>query len=190
MRTRAPFAFGPMRPNCSNKLGCAQRRAGDMAAAEASLRRALSLAPAFALARVNLGTLQVEQRRQTEARANLRQALADPGLEAEARREASVALALMDEHDRLAPAIAEAVEQEVDAPILRMISSVATGSLPGDERLLETFGNLAAQASTADLPPIHARGVGPDRMARRRGALRAASWRRAGSDTSQHPIPG
>lgn len=133
----------PGAPDLLNKLGCAQRRAGDAVAAAASLRRTLELAPAFALARVNLGTLQLEQRQQDEARANLRQALADPGLEAEARREASVALAVLDQHERLAPAIAEAVQRQSDAPILRVVSARPAGSLPADERILEKMATLA-----------------------------------------------
>ena len=143
----------PGAPDVLNKLGCAQRRAGDAVAAAASLRRALELAPAFALARVNLGTLQIEQRQQAEARANLRQALADAGLDAEARREASVALALLDQHDRLAPAIAEAVERESDGPILRRVSAMPTKSLPGDERILEKLATLAMTALAVPARP-------------------------------------
>jgi hypothetical protein len=98
---------------------------------------------------VNLGTLHLEQRRQVEARVELGKALTDPGLDVETRREASVALAMLDEHDRLAPAITEAVAQESDVPILRQIASVSTASLRGDERMLEFFGKIAAGASAA-----------------------------------------
>jgi Flp pilus assembly protein TadD len=148
----------PGAPELLNKLGCAQRRAGDKAAAEASLRRALSLAPAFGLAQVNLGTLYLMQRRLAEGRVLLRQALADPELDADARYEASVALAVGDDHDRLAPAITEAVAQEHDAPILRSVSSVPAASLPCDERMLAMFAKLATQASATATRPL-ARGA-------------------------------
>ncbi len=144
----------PDAPQLLNKLGCAQRQAGDFAAAEASLRRALELAPAFALARVNLGTLCVELRRQAEGRAELQQALSDPGLDADARREASAALAVMDEHVRLEPAIAEAVRREDHVLILRLLASAPDQSLPFDETLHAMFGNLATRVPTAAARPV------------------------------------
>lgn len=139
----------PDAPEFLNKLSSAQRLANDAGAAETSLRRALALAPAFALARVNLGTLCVERLRPDEGRALLRQALAAPGLDAEAHREATVTLAVLDEHARLAPVIAEAVALGNDAPILRTVSTQHDTSLPFDESLLATLAEVADKAARA-----------------------------------------
>jgi hypothetical protein len=145
-------------PEFLNKLSSAQRLARDAASAEASLCKALALAPAFGLARVNLGTLYVEQLRQDEGRALLRQALAAPELDADARREAIVTLSMLDEHERLAPVIAEAVAQMSDAPILRPVSMIHDTSLPFDERLLATLAEVAQKAAAATDTPRFARG--------------------------------
>jgi len=144
-------------PEFLNKLSSIQRLARNAASAEASLCRALAVAPAFGLARVNLGTLYVEQLRLDEGRALLRQALAAPDLDPDARREATVTLSMLDEHERLAPVIAEAIAQMSDAPILRSISMVHDTSLPFDERLLATLAEIAQKAAAATDTPRFAR---------------------------------
>lgn len=111
-------------PAALNKLAGVRRILRDYDRAADLLRDAIALAPQFALARVNLGTLMIERGRYSQGRRMLEDALALPGLDPVARTEAESALAMAVEHERLAPAIAEAVSNGDPEPLRRALDGV------------------------------------------------------------------
>ncbi|MEP7328759.1 MAG: tetratricopeptide repeat protein, partial [Betaproteobacteria bacterium] len=133
----------PKSADLLNKLGCVQKQLGDEASAEQLLRQAVALDPRFHVARENLVTLHIERHQLTEARALLRESLAVPGLADEAKRNATTALAIFDEHDRLAPIIAQAVERGADAALADALSATSDATLPLDDAKLAAFRDLA-----------------------------------------------
>jgi tetratricopeptide (TPR) repeat protein len=135
--------WDPASPSLLNKLACAQRELGNRQAAEATFRQALAIAPAFMLARMNLVTLHIDNGKLATARAELRQAIALAELADDDRREAELRLAILDEHDALAPAIAAAVATGSDAPILAAVAQVADVAQGYDGVILQKLWNLA-----------------------------------------------
>ena len=105
---RAYAAAVELAPNDAdglNKLAGIERIERDFDAAQAHLDRALALAPAHPYVQVNLATLAVERAQVGVARRRLSDALRLPRLPREAADEAAATLAMLDEHDALAPAI-------------------------------------------------------------------------------------
>lgn len=148
---RRAAAITPDDPDTLNKLSVAERALGKANDAEALLRRALARAPGHPYANVNLGTLMLEGRRYAEGRALLEAALSSKGLPADAREEASGALAMCDEHAALAGPLAAAIACGDPAPLDEALRArpVAAGR---DESLVSAFAALAERL--AGEPPI------------------------------------
>ncbi len=141
--------LGPDAPAFLNKLSSAQRLVGDVSSAEMTLRRLLTIDPSFGLARVNLGTLCVEQNRVDEGRALLREALSARGLDAEALHEAKSTLLVLADHERCAEAIAQAIAREDDSPITIATHLARDDELGVDEDLLERLAEVLARSTGA-----------------------------------------
>jgi tetratricopeptide (TPR) repeat protein len=107
----------PNAPASLNSLAGVARILRQFDRAETLLKRAIDAAPQFELARVNLGTLCVERGRFAEGTELLNAALRFPRLDATARAEVEGALGMVAEHERLAPAIREAVAAGDPQPI-------------------------------------------------------------------------
>jgi tetratricopeptide (TPR) repeat protein len=155
---RRALAGAPDAPDVLNKLAVVQRILGDLDAAEELLRRALRVAPGHGIARVNLGTLCIERMHVDEGQALLVAALADGGLDAEARAEAEGTLQVLGEHARLREPIAQAVAGGDPGPLTAALVAKADASLPVDEVCLEGLTRLARSvAADAPAPPGFAR---------------------------------
>ena len=129
-----------------NKLGCIRKQLGDTANAEQMLQQAIALDPAFRFARENLVTLYIEQNKVAAARSLLHEALSVRGLADDARHDAGETLAILDEHERLAPIIAQAVAQGDDALLAEAIKPTPDVALALDDAKLAAFRDLAQKA--------------------------------------------
>lgn len=144
---RRAAAIAPDDPDTLSKLSVVERALGRADDAEALLRRALARAPGHPYANVNLGTLLLERRRDAEGRALLEAALSSKGLPADARAEASDALAMCDEHAALAGPLAEALSRGDPGPLDAALRArpVAAGR---DESLVSAFAALAERLAS------------------------------------------
>ena len=149
-------------PAALNRLAGVRRILRDYDRAADGLRSAIAIAPQFGLARVNLGTLMIERGRYAEGRGMLEDALALPGLDPVARTEAESALAMAAEHERLVPAIAEAVSRGDQEPLRRALDGEHDpGRLPSRD-ILALFAKMIAHVHGAgttvgapgDVPPM------------------------------------
>ncbi len=107
-----------------NKLSCALRAFGELDEPERLMRRALSIAPDFGLALINLGTLETVRHHYAEARILLeRGLLAD--IPDSARSDTREALTIVGEHQRLQPALVRAVEDKDPVALDRAVAATA-----------------------------------------------------------------
>ncbi|CAG0994461.1 hypothetical protein BURK1_02449 [Burkholderiales bacterium] len=139
---RSAVEAAPDDVDALNKLATTERTMRKLDAAEALLRRAHALAPRHPYARVNLGTLELERGRVDAGAALLRDALGDARLPADAREEASGALAMLAERSAMAGPIEEALAGDDPAPIAGAIRSLGR-SQAVDRRLLADFARIA-----------------------------------------------
>jgi Flp pilus assembly protein TadD len=100
-----------------NKLAGAERMARDFDAAAMHLARALEIAPGHPYAIVNFGTLALERGDAATARERLAAAMRLPRLPRDAAEEAASALAMLDEHAALQPALESALAEHSPAPL-------------------------------------------------------------------------
>jgi tetratricopeptide (TPR) repeat protein/prophage maintenance system killer protein len=114
-------ALRPRWPAALNKLAGVLRILRNYDRAADLLGEAIAIAPRFGLARVNLGTLRIEQGLLAAGRTLLIDALEAPGLDATSRAEAESALAMAAEHERLAPAIASALDANDPEPLRKAL---------------------------------------------------------------------
>jgi Tfp pilus assembly protein PilF len=136
-------ALGPGHPATLNKLACAQRMLGELDRPEALFRRALALAPQFGLALVNLGSVEAVRGNYGEAVSLLSQALAAPGLPADARESVAAAMTLVGEHRRLRPALKDAIEGDDPARLAAAVAATPAALVIADA------GHLAQLAAIA-----------------------------------------
>ncbi|CAG0994479.1 hypothetical protein BURK1_02450 [Burkholderiales bacterium] len=156
---RRAAALAPEDADALNKVAVIERAFGRFDAAEALLRRALANAPGHPYARVNLGTLALERKRDQEGRAMLEAALAMPRLPVDARAEAADAIAMLDEHAALAPAIAAAAASGDPGPLEAALRARPAPTRRDDE-VLAFFERAAARiADEAPVESLFATGV-------------------------------
>ena len=136
-------------PVALNKLSSTLRILRDFDRAESLLRSAIAMAPQYGLARVNLGMLRVERRGYAEGRALLREALTLADLDAAARAEAESALEMVDEHERLAPAIASALSAGDPEPLRKALDA---GRDPARGHAAEVLERLARTMRRVEKP--------------------------------------
>lgn len=133
----------PKSADWMNKLGCLQKALGQPDLSEKTLREAVALEPTARVARENLVTMLVEQQRLPEARTLLLEAMAQPNLAEDARRNAAAVLTIFNEHDALRPIIVQAVAQGDDALLARAISRVPDDVLTLDVPRVEALRSLS-----------------------------------------------
>ena len=142
----AAVELAPNDADALNKLAGIERIERDFDAAQGHLDRAVALAPAHPYVQVNLGTLAVERAHVAEARKRLTAALQLPSLPRDAADEASGTLAMLDEHDALAPAIARARAEGNPAAIEAALRARGEPSRR-DERWITAFDEAIARTS-------------------------------------------
>ncbi len=141
-----------------NKLATMHRATGDIRNAGAVLERALALDPRHPYVRVNAGTLAMQYGDRERGRRLLAEALDDPQLPADARREASESLAMVDEAAALAGPVALALSSDRPEPILSALRVRRRGTAR-DEQLIAFFGRVVDRhAGRIDVAERFARG--------------------------------
>ncbi len=133
-------------PISLNKLACALRAEGKPALAEELYREALAMESSFTLARVNLATLQIEQRRYAVAEEQLRE-LIQLSLPPVERREVEFAQLVIAEHSRLAKAITALVENNDPAMLETALRHKSSRVMQVDEDLLASIQRYADYAA-------------------------------------------
>jgi tetratricopeptide (TPR) repeat protein len=146
----------PRWPAALNRLAGVLRILRDYERAEARLRAAIAIAPQFGLARINLGTLCIEQGRLAEGSSLLLDALALLDLDNAARTEAESARAQAAEHLRLAPAIASAMAASDPAPIREVLDAERDPTRVPSREALALLAQLADRldGARADIPSL------------------------------------
>jgi Flp pilus assembly protein TadD len=148
---REAVRLQPDSPVALNKLGCALQVAGDLGAADELLSSAVSMAPTFWIPRLNLVVVKLSRGARRDARALLAEAQSLPGLSAEARAEAEVGSWVLDEQERLEPAICAALDRGAPALIEAALESAPPRLLVPDEEFL-TFADALVRNATAEAP--------------------------------------
>ena len=157
---RRAVALPPETAEALNKLACAQRALGEHDVAEDLLRKALALAPGFGLALVNLGTLEGLRCDFASAARLLRQALDLPSLPPDARAEAIMALDMLGEHERLRPALTEAVAREDPQTLRAAVIATETRLLTVDAEFMARITALAERLAIECSDPTQFTGAG------------------------------
>lgn len=147
---RRAVALQPEDAEVLNKLACAERALGDYRAAEDCLGKSMALAPAFGPALVNLGTLKGLRGDSAAAARLLRQALDLPSLPADARAEAQSAIDILGEHQRLQPALAEAVAREDPEPLHLAVRATRPWLLTAEPSFVARMAALAKLIARTD----------------------------------------
>lgn len=132
-------------PVSLNKLACALRARKKPDLAEGLYREAIDLDGSFTLARVNLATLQIEQRHFDEAERALADLARQP-LSPQERREVEFALATVADYRRLDPAIAALVARGDAVPLEMALRQSSAGSAQIDKHLLASLHRYADAA--------------------------------------------
>jgi len=147
---RRAVALQPENAEVFNKLACAERALGDYRAAEDCLDKAVALAPEFGPALVNLGTLKGLRGDSAAAARLLQQALDLPSLPPDARTEAQSAIDIFGEHQRLQPALAEAVAREDPEPLRVAVGATRPGSLTAEPSFVARMDAVAKMIARTD----------------------------------------
>lgn len=147
---RRAVALQPESAEVFNKLACAERALGDYRTAEDCLTKAVDLAPEFGPALVNLGTLKSLRGDSAAASRLLQQALDLPSLPPDARAEARSAIDILGEHQRLQPALAEAVACEDPEPLRLAVRATRPGLLTVEPPFIARMGTLAKMIARTD----------------------------------------
>ena len=100
----------PRNPVLLNKAGACLQLINRYDVAKKHFEAALSVAPRFSLARLNLGLLGLESGDGEQALKRIRDAVSDRNLDEQSRVIGNTALAVLDDHKRLAPHLAESLE--------------------------------------------------------------------------------
>jgi Flp pilus assembly protein TadD len=153
---REAVQLQPDSPMALNKLGCALHVAGDLDLADELLARAVALAPAFWLPRLNLVTVKLSRGSREQARALLADAQSLQGMDPEARGEAAVGSWVLDEQDRLEPALRAALDRGAPALMEVALASVPPRLLLPDEGFL-AFADALVRNASAEVPGCEAR---------------------------------
>ncbi len=99
----------PSNPQILNKIGACMHHLDNLEAAQSYFDQAIKLAPDFALPKLNIGLLRVTQVNLREAKQLIQSAL-DDQLDDEARSSANITLAILSEHERIAPGLKSALQ--------------------------------------------------------------------------------
>lgn len=151
-------ALAPENVDALNKLATMRRMLGDTMGATTLLARALELAPTHPYVRVNAGTLALALHHWDEGRDRLLDALDDPALPADARKEAQDVLAMFEEGEALTPAVELAAETDDPTPIATALSG-RKRLAAADPALVDLFGAMVdGLAGRSDLANRYARG--------------------------------
>ena len=169
---REAVRLQPDSPVALNKLGCAFQVTGDLEAADELFSRALSLAPAFWLPRLNLVTVKLARGSRAQARALLADAQCLHDLAPEARTEAEAGTWMLDEQERLEPAIRAALDQGTPAPIAAALEVAPPHLLLRDEGFL-AFADALVRNATAEARGWEAGFPVPDSPSRLAPAIEA-----------------
>lgn len=121
---RKAVELAPGDADALNKLAVVERTMRNYGVAATLLREACARAPGHPYARVNLGTLELQLGRTEAGRALLQSALDDARLPADAREEASDALAMLAERTALEAPIEASLAIDDPAPIARALGSL------------------------------------------------------------------
>lgn len=141
-----------------NRLATMHRATADIRNAEAVIERALALDPRHPYVRVNAGTLAMQYGDRERGRRLLAEALDDPRLPADARREAREALAMVDEAAEIEGPVALALSSGGPEPILSALRVRRRGTAR-DEQLIAFFGRVVDRnAGRTDAAARFARG--------------------------------
>ena len=135
---RRAAALMPNSPQTLNKLGASLHLRSRFQDAATILRRAVSLAPGYREARVNLVTTLMSLQREEELREVLTSGTQLPDLPAAARGEWQDALKLLDRNLRMQPQLERAVAQNDPEPVLALEGS-EPDEQPADDALVETI---------------------------------------------------
>jgi len=147
---RRAVELQPRSPDLLNKLGTTLLALGEIDAAGEMLGRAVALAPAYALARLNFGTLLLLQGRSAEARALAREALEAGTSNAADRGAFADALAIIDANLAREPALRAAVATRSPQGFVSANRSPSPGAGACDEALLARMGECLRRWSGRD----------------------------------------
>jgi tetratricopeptide (TPR) repeat protein len=145
---RRAMSLKPHAPSTLNNLAFAAQMLGEIRTGVALLEQALTVAPRYGVARAHLGKLLAELGQTAAARNHINEALASPGLPDDIRDAARGTLTILEEHERLQPALARAISH-ADPELLR----AAIAATPESHTMADT-GCLSLLAALAtNLPP-------------------------------------
>jgi Flp pilus assembly protein TadD len=151
--------LAPDNVDALNRLAGMTWTLGDRVRAEALLERALAIAPRHPYVRVHAGMLALTRGEIERGGRLLRDALDDPGLPADVARDASEAMAMLDEARALAKPIDLAIASDDPTPLAAALRVRRRSSTP-DELLVAYFDRIVDRyAGRTDIAAGFARGV-------------------------------
>lgn len=154
---RRALELDPRNPVVLNKAGACMRLLENLDEAEALFNRALELAPGFSLAKLNLGLLNISRARGGDGERHVREALRDRRIDPESRKAAAAALAILEEHRRLQPALDESVESGRPEALDRHLRGAPAMLLAPDSGSTRMLERLAAACSELEPAPMDCR---------------------------------
>ncbi|NNE06298.1 MAG: tetratricopeptide repeat protein [Xanthomonadales bacterium] len=140
----------PRSPLLLNKAGANLQLLGRFQEARQHFEAALAASPRFSRARLNLGLLGLQTDNDEAARRNIQEAVVDRRLDPHSREIGNTALAILKNHDRLAPHLETALNARDLAPLGEALTQTTETLLFPDRDAISLLEEIAASCKNLE----------------------------------------